>query len=168
MAAPVSPSTSPAIDDVASAPPNHGTRSRAEVLIDEFCERGMDAPAAKGLADHVVLHHALARTLGVATLSRDISARGMEPEASREVATLLLAIELMDRGASYQTVVWHLKQQPISAGEALAGALDASRIHRIAKPEPVKEGAFFAYLAAGVTAVTVAMIMLTVLMNFAQ
>ena len=72
MAAPVSPSTSPAIDDVASAPPNHGTRSRAEVLIDEFCERGMDAPAAEALADHVVLHHALARTLGVATLSRDI------------------------------------------------------------------------------------------------
>jgi hypothetical protein len=168
MAAPVSPPTNPLIDEVASAPPNHGTRSRAEVLIDEFCERGMHTPTAQDLANHVLLHHTLARTLGVATLSRNISARGTEPNTSREVATLLLAIELMDHGASYQDVVQHLKQQPISAGEALAGALDASRIHRIAKLEAVKEDAFFTYLAAGLTAFTIAMLMLTVLTSFGQ
>lgn len=92
----------------------------------------------------------------------------MTPDAAREVATLLLAIELMDRGASYQTVMRHMKRQPISASEALAGALEASRIHRLAAPDEVETGAFFAYMAPGVTAVTVAMILLAMLMKLAQ
>ena len=168
MAAPVSTSTPHSEAKADRKARRGGEPSRIEVLVDEFCERGMDARTADELAHHVAQYHPLARTLGVASLTRDIAARGLAPDPAREVATLLLGVELMDRGASYQTVVRHMKRQPISAGEALAGALEASRIHRLAAPERVDSGAFFTYMAAGVSAVTVAMILLVVLINLAQ
>lgn len=129
----------------------------------------MNSETAEDLAHHVIVHHPMARILGIGTLSRDIAARGMEPDVSREVATVLLGIELFDRGADYQTVVRHLKRQPISASDALAGALEASRIHRLAKPDPIRHtGPSATYLAAGLLAVGVALIMVGMLINLAH
>lgn len=169
MAAPVSTSTTPRAGAIDSTSPNRRQGSRIEILIDEFCDRGLDPIAAEDLANDLIANHPMARIFGIGTLSHDIAARGMAPEASREIATVLLGIELLDRGADYRSVVEHLKRQPILASEALAAALEASRIHRLAKPPtPMKSSAFFAYLAAGVTAVSFAMILVTVLSNFSR
>ncbi len=142
--------------------------SRVELLTREFANRGMSEEAAEDLSCHVVLNHPLAQKLGIDNLAREIATRGMPGDRAREAATLLLAIELMNRGATYDTVISRLELEPISPGEALAGALDASRIQRQTTAEQGDDtGLLFIQLAAGATALTFALIVLALFISLA-
>lgn len=142
--------------------------SRIDLLTRLFSERGMDEVDAEALSCQVVLQHPIAQKLGVENLAREIAARGLAEDSARELATLLLAIELMDRGATYDKVITHLEHNSLSPAEALAGAIDASRIHRESRGSEEDPLAFFTHVIAGITSMSLALIALAVLLELAR
>ena len=133
-----------------------------ELLTDEFSDRGMCDQAADDLACHVLANYPLAHKLGIDRFSQELAEHGMPSDQTRDVATLLFAFELLNRGATYDTVLSRLEVQPISHGDALAGALCASRIHRQAqRAEEIDPDAFF-YLIAGASAITITITLITI------
>jgi hypothetical protein len=118
----------------------------------------MRETAADDLACHVIANYPLAHRLGIDDFSAELADRGMPVGESREVATLLFAFELMNRGASYNTVISHLELQLVSHGDALAGAIGASRIHRLAKRDEEIQPDYFLHFAAGVSTITIALL----------
>ncbi len=143
--------------------------SRIELLTHEFASLGMSREAAEDLSCHVVLSHPLARNLDIDNLAGEISARGIPEKQAREAASLLLAIELMNRGANYDTVISHLELEAVSPSEALTAALDASRIQRQATVEEGTDtGLFFIQLAAGIATATFTLVAVLLFISLAS
>ncbi len=104
--------------------------SRLDRLTEELVVRGMAPVAAEDFSCQLILHYPLASRLGVERLSAEICNRGVRSESAREAAVALLATELFDRGMAFDALLQQLEDLEMSSGEALAGALEGSRIVR--------------------------------------
>ncbi len=142
--------------------------SRIEILTRLFSDQGMSEKMAQALSCQVVLHHPITRKLGLQTLAREIEARGLSHEAAHEMSVLLLAVELMDRGIGYQRILKHLGQLEVPNQEALAGALEASRIHRESGRVEDDPNHWMSYAVGGVTLMSAVMISLAILLELTK
>ncbi len=142
--------------------------SRIEILTRLFSDQGMSEKVAQALSCQVVLHHPITRKLGLATLAREIEARGLSEGAAREMSVLLLAVELMDRGIHYQRILKHLRQLEVPEHDALAGAIEASRIHRESGCVEDDPNQWLGYVIGGVTLMGAVMISLAILLELTK
>jgi hypothetical protein len=142
--------------------------SRIEILTQLFSDQGMSEKMAQALSCQLVLHHPITRKLGPRTLAREIEARGLSQKAAREMSVLLLAVELMDRGIRYQRILKHLGQLEVPEQEALAGALEASRIHRESGSVEDDANHWMGYAVGGVTLISAVMISLAILLELTK
>ena len=142
--------------------------SRIEMLEAEFASRGMHPDAASDLACHLIVHHPLAQKLGVAGLATEIASRGMTQASALETTRVLLAVELIDRGADFDTMVNQMEEHVTAGGDALATALEGSRIHRgAAGCSDSSDEALATQLLLGVTAGALAALAVSVLLHMA-
>lgn len=142
--------------------------TRIELLTRRFSSQGMNEKMAQALSSQVVLHHPITRKLGLQTLAQEIQARGLSAEAAREMSVLLLAVELMDRGISYDRILKHLDRLEVPAQDALAGAIEASQIHRESGRVEEDPGALLGYVVGGVTLMSAVMISLAILLELTK
>jgi len=110
--------------------PTAVTSTRLERFTDEFTAMGMSPEAADELSCHLIIHYPLSARIGFDSLAHEIENRGMEAERARDAAALVFAIESLDRGMCFDLLIEVLEAQDLSAGEALAGAIEGSRFRR--------------------------------------
>lgn len=142
--------------------------SRIEILTRLFSNQGMNQQTAQALSCQVVLHHPITQKLGMKTLAREIAARGVSEAAAHEMSVLLLAVELMDRGISYDRIVKHLQRLDVPANDALAGALEASAIQRQSGKVEEDPDTWMGYVVGGVTLMSALMISLAILLELTK
>ncbi len=142
--------------------------SRIEILTRMFSTLGMNEKMAQALSCQVVLHHPITQKLGLQTLTKEIETRGLSHEAAHEMSVLLLAVELMDRGISYDRILKHLERLGVPAQEALAAALEASRIHRESGAVEDDPNTWMGYVVGGVTLMSAVMISLAILLELTK
>lgn len=123
------------MDRVARAPSPQGVAdssrpSRLDGLTAELVARGLGESAAVSLAHEFVIRHPFAARLGMHRLVEDLEQRGLTQDAAPGAAGILLAIEMRDRGASFQQSVNELRALGLDRNESLASALSSARIHR--------------------------------------
>lgn len=141
--------------------------SRIELLEAEFSSRGMHPSAAADLACHLVINHPVAQRFGMQKLTDEIISHGMGIDDADETARVLLAIELMDRGADFDKMMGELERYDVTGGDALAAALDGSRIHRATGSSDESTTELTAHLLTGITAIAIATLAMSFLLRLA-
>lgn len=107
-----------------------GSASVARLFAAELMSRGVAPTEALELSATVLASYPWARRIGVPSVTRQLTARGLDPESAREFAQTLLSLELFDQGACLDDVLRLLREGSRDHGGTLAIALDAARIHR--------------------------------------
>ncbi len=111
-----------------------GSVSVARVFAAELVNRGVEPTRALELSAAVLAAYPWARRIGVPSVARQLTARGLDPESARDFAQTLLALELYDQGACLDDVLRRLRAGSPDRNGTLAIALDAARIHRELHP----------------------------------
>jgi hypothetical protein len=111
-----------------------GSASAARVFAAELMNRGVEPSRALELSAAVLAAYPWARRIGVPSVARQLTARGLDPESAQDFAQTLLALELYDQGACLDEVLRLLREGSGDRNGALAIALDAARIHRELRP----------------------------------
>jgi hypothetical protein len=108
-----------------------------EVLEGEFRSVGMSEETAAALSCELVLQHPLGLRAGVWRLTRRIAASGIEADLAQHLALVLLALESLQRGMSFERVLAEARCQAGDPSRGLAACLDAARLrHEIRRRLP--------------------------------
>jgi hypothetical protein len=107
-----------------------GVAARPLLLAEELARRGLCQDVADAFAWWITARHPFARRVGVEALSREIARRGLEAGAAHDAALMLLALELLDGGLTFDRVVREVRRWDSSGHSGWAEAMEAARLHR--------------------------------------
>ena len=114
--------------------------SRVEIMACDFEARGLDAGTARSLSSELALRYPVSARLGLTDLAGRLAASGMDDDAALDAALSICTVEMMDRGADFDTVVKTLRRACKDPGTAFAGAVHGSHLYRnIARSTDVED-----------------------------